>query len=609
MLRVAPLLALAAALRIGGPGLHAQERTLVIERFDAVARVQADGDVEVTETLRPRFTGSWQGIYRDLSLEHRTARGDRERLDVDLLSVTDGDGTSLRHEESNRGRWTRRFQVWVPDAQDATRTVVIRYVIHNVIRFFDEDSETGPLDELYWNATGDAWEVPIEAASVRVELPDGVAPSQSAGYTGVGGSTERDVRIVTDASAVTFRATRSLPPGEQLTVAVGWPPGSVTRPAPPSQLEREAGRFGPLALPFVAFFLAFRRWKQKGRDPKRHAITVQYEPPEQLTPAEVGTLVDHKAEMHDITSTLVDLAVRGYVHIQQIDKKKLGIFSSTEYAFHLKKPETEWSGLERHEERYLRALFKHGGPEKGKGFLHALFGDSEEEEGPGEGAGPGPTYASVELSDLKNKFYRDISGIRKALYAQLLEKGHYDRNPEKVKGAWIGGGLVLLVGGVAGAVWASKGGFLPFLDPLTLGAALGGSGLVVLVFAQIMPARTEKGARGREWALGFKEFLERVEEPRYKRMITSPEMFERYLAYAMAFKVEGKWAKAFEEMYAEPPRWYSGPHGGHFHASTFTSDLSQMSTAASSTMSSSPSGSGGGGSAGGGSGGGGGGGF
>jgi len=588
----------------------AAQRTLVIERFEAELRVEADGDVQVTETIRPRFTGSWNGIYRDLSLEHRTAEGGRERLDVDLTGVTDEAGKPLRNEATNQGRWMRRFQIWIPGAEDATRTVVIRYVVHNAIRFFQEGSDVGALDELYWNATGNGWEVPIERASARVVLPDGVAPTQSAGYTGAAGSTEKAVRIATRGGTVSFDAIRSLGPGEGLTVAVGWAPGTVARPAAASQLGRSAGRWGPLALPFLAFLLAFRQWGRKGRDPKARAITVQYEPPERLSPAEVGTLVDHKAEMHDITATLVDLAVRGFVHIQQVETKTLGIFSHNEYVFHLKKPEEAWGGLTTHEGLYLRALFKDAGPKASGGLLKTLFGaGGAEMPDEGEGAGGGPTYGTVELSDLKNKFYKDLKDIRKALYEQLVSKGHYDRDPETVKGRWIAGGGALLIGGVAGAIWANDSGALPILDPVTLGTAFGLSGLIVLVFAQIMPARTVQGARAREWALGFKEFLERVEEPRYKRMITSPEMFERFLAYAMAFKAEGKWAKAFEGMYSEPPRWYSGSHGGAFHASSFTHDLTAMSTAASSTMSSSPSGSGGGGSSGGGSGGGGGGGF
>ncbi|MFH1766165.1 MAG: DUF2207 domain-containing protein, partial [Gemmatimonadota bacterium] len=116
------------------------QKTLVIESFDSELRVEPNGDVQVTETIRPRFQGSWEGIYRNLSLDHQTARGRRERLDVEMISITDEAGESLRYEANNDGRWTRVFQIWVPDAQDATRTVVIRYVVHNAIRFFEEGS-------------------------------------------------------------------------------------------------------------------------------------------------------------------------------------------------------------------------------------------------------------------------------------------------------------------------------------------------------------------------------------------------------------------------------------------------------------------------------------
>ncbi|HYS69439.1 MAG TPA: hypothetical protein VEM14_04310, partial [Gemmatimonadaceae bacterium] len=116
--------------------------------------------------------------------------------------------------------------------------------------------------------------------------------------------------------------------------------------------------------------------------------------------------------------------------------------------------------------------------------------------------------------------------------------------------------------------------------------------------------------RAREATLGFKEFLGRVEEDRYKRMITSPELFEKYLSYAMAFGVADRWANAFKDIYREPPQWYSGGVGP-FNVSSFSNSISTMSQAAASSMSSSPSssGSGGGGSSGGGSGGGGGSGF
>jgi uncharacterized membrane protein YgcG len=598
----------AAAVGTIHPSLLTAQRTLVIERLESELRVDPAGDLHVTETLRPRFQGSWNGIYRDVSLEHETAEGRRERLDLDLVSITDGEGNALRYETPGQGRWTRRFQVWVPGARDATRTVVIRYVVHNGLRFFEADSEVGPLDELYWNVTGNDWEVPIEAAVATVLLPEGVTPTQSAGYTGPAGSTETAVRVETRENRVTFTATRRLGPGEGLTVATGWPPGAVARPSPVSGVTRGFALWWPLSFPFLAFFLAFRQWKRTGRDPEARAIPVQWEPPEGLGPAEVGTLVDHKAEMHDITATLVDLAVRGYVHIEQLETKALGIFSQTEYRFHLKKPRGDWGELNTHEMRYLSGVFKHAGGAEGIPTGGDGSPPDTESEAAASGAGEGPTYGTVDLSDLKNEFYKDLKGIRKALYEQLIQKGHYERDPERAKAPWLVGGLLLLAASIGLAIWVSDAGALA-VQPLAVAVGGGLSGLVFLTFGQIMPARTVPGARAREWALGFKEFLERVEEDRFQRMITSPEMFERYLAFAMAFQVESKWARAFEDMYTEPPRWYTGPHGAAFHASSFTSDLSAMSSAASSTMSSSPSGSGGGGSSGGGSGGGGGGGF
>ncbi len=608
MRRVCSLLFAALVLLPAG---GTAQRTLVLESFDAVIHVQPNGDVEVTETLRARFQGSWNGIYRNLSLAHQTAEGRAERLDVDLVSITDEAGNRLRHEASSQGRMARRFQIWVPGAEDATRTVVIRYVVHNAIRFFGEESAFGHKDELYWNVTGNEWEVPIERASARIVLPQGATATESAGYTGPAGATGRDVRIQDGGGEVVFTSTRRLEPGEGLTAAVAWPPGLVARPSRASGATRTATERWPGVLPLLAFFFGLRQWRRKGRDPDARSIAVQYEPPEELAPTEVGTLVDHKAEMHDVTATLVDLAVRGFIHIEQRVSKTLGLFKKTEYVFHLKKPRGEWDGLSTHERLYLEAIFRHEGAKSALAAFKAFLGGDEEPPSPGdvvEGAGPGPTYGSVPLSALQNEFYKDLDKIKKAVYEQLVAKGHYERDPESAKRGLSFGGLALIAGGVGGAVWISNTAALP-VHPLWLGGGLGLSGLILLLFGQVMPARTVLGARSREEALGFKEFLARVEEDRFRRMITSPDLFERYLPFAMAFKVEKKWAKAFETMFTEPPGWYTGPSGTRFHASSFTQEISDLSSAAATTMASSPSGSGGGGSSGGGSGGGGGGGF
>lgn len=557
----------------------AQERSIRLSEFDAVLEVGSDGVLDVTERLTVEFKGEWNGIVRILSLRHNTAQGRSTKLDLEIGQITDGAGQPLRVERED-GDGAQRLRIYVPGATDAERKVVIRYRVTNAIRFFYADSDAGELDELYWNVTGSEWEMPISRARARVVLPAGVRHSRVAVYTGSEGSTSTAADVDTTGGAVTFTTQRELQPYEGMTIGVGWAAGQIaSRPSANAYRTREIVRWSPVVIPFLAFFLAFRAWKRRGRDPDAGAIAVQYEPADGMSPAELGTLVDHRAEMRDITSTLVDLAVRGFVRIEErTERKLLGLVSETEFEFFLLHPRRAWTALAKHEERYLDALFK--------------------------GA------KSVKLSDLQNNFYKSLPGIRDALYEKLVERGHYLHRPDTVKNNWMGGaGLMLAVG--LGAAGLAAGQRWQWLAPGALAAAAVGSALSLFLFGLIMPARTPAGARARESALGFREFLSRVESDKYRRMITSPAMFERFLPYAMAFDVEEKWARAFEDIYREPPSWYTGTGTGHFHAAAFTSRMSALSSSASSTMSSSPSssGSGGGGSSGGGSGGGGGSGF
>ncbi|HYU54563.1 MAG TPA: DUF2207 domain-containing protein, partial [Gemmatimonadaceae bacterium] len=414
-------------------------------------------------------------------------------------------------------------------------------------------------------------------------LPDDIRPTQVAVYTGSKGSTASDAVIERDANEVGFTTRHPLYPYAGMTIGVGWPAGHISgRPSPMHEQLLQIVRWSPLLIPLVVLILAYRHWDKKGRDPKEGSYVVRYEPVPGMTPAELGTLVDNKADMEDITATLVDLAVRGYVHITELSEKHLfGLTHSTDYQLDIIKNRSEWKNLKPHELSYLDALSQ---------------------------SAPRDAY-KVKVSELTNRFYKFLPEIRDAIYDSLVGAGYYLERPDKVKAKWLG--LAFGVGVLlAFAAIVSVKLALVYFTPGALALAAGLSGMTLGTFALIMPARTVQGARVREATLGFKEFLSRVEEDRYKRMITSPQLFEKYLPYAMAFGVEEKWANAFKDIYREPPDWYSGGTGS-FNVSSFSQSISSMSSAAASTMSSSPSssGSGGGGSSGGGSGGGGGSGF
>ncbi len=551
------------------------QRSLAIERFDAAIAVDRDGRVDVTETITAKFTGSWNGIYRTVPVEYHTPQGFNWTLRLELVGATGPDGQALK-VEGERDRHYIKYKIWVPGAEDATRTVVLRYIAKNGLRFFEDH------DELYWNVTGDEWDVPIGAASARISLPRGATGVRAISLNGAYGSTAQDAEVVTEGTTIHVTMPQPLGFHEGLTAVVGWDKGLV---AEPTDTDRALGFLAsnwPLGIPIAVLLGMVALWRRVGRDPRRLPVAVQYEPMDSLTPAEAGTLMDESADMRDITATVVDLAVRGFLKIEEREEKALlGLITKRDYVFHRLTPPAGAKALEDHESRTLGGIFEAG-------------------------------TSQVKLSELDNEFFQHLSGIRESIFDRLVGRGFYRSRPDRVKSRWLFGAIalgivIIALGTTIGAAWLD----LTALPIVIAGVA---SGLIAAVFGRIMPARTVEGARALERVLGFEEFLRRVEGDRLERVVKTPEMFERFLPFAMAFGVERKWAKAFQDIYREPPTWFVGSTAGPFDLNGFSSRLGDMSSRTESAMSSSPrssggSGFGGGGSSGGGSGGGGGGGF
>ncbi len=574
--------ALALCLLAFLAALPAAARQLVIQHFDEQILINSDGTIDVTENITAQFIGTnWHGIYRSIPVEYTTPQGLNYTLFLDVLSVTDSDGHKLKYEQSHQGHYTR-FKIYVPDADNSTRTVVLTYRVLDALSFYEDH------DELYWNVTGNEWDAPIESASANIVLPSGVTGLHAIAYTGVFASRAQDAQVNVSDNAVEIQTTRALGFHEGLTAVVGFDKGFVHPPGAAARAILFLRSNWPFFLPIGVFVAMFYLWWTRGRDPEHGSITVQYDPPDNLSPGECGTLVDNEASMRDITATLVDLAVKGYITIEQKDESHLlGLSHSKGYIFHLKKPAAEWAKARAHEQAMLVALFD---------------------------AGASP---DVKLSDLQNHFYTNIPSIRDRIFDALMSDGYYLHRPDTVRQAYVGGGIVTAVLLIVGGAWLSGVTGVPQLTWTITGVLCG---VVICGFGWFMPARTLSGWRALEKVLGFEMFLGRVEKDQIERLEKSPDLFEKYLPYAMALHVEKRWVQAFSGIALQPPQWYQAPYGSGFVPYLFVTDLNVMSMQAGSVMASSPrsssgfgglggSGFGGGGGSGGGFGGGGGGGF
>jgi hypothetical protein len=281
---------------------------------------------------------------------------------------------------------------------------------------------------------------------------------------------------------------------------------------------------------------------------------VEWNPPKDLSPAEVGTLVDESCDMEDIVSTLIDLAARGHLKIAQTSNQGFLFFSNKDYVFtKTDPPATE--RLSQHEQEFL------------KGIFHSSL----------------TAGSSRSLSTLKEEFYVHIPAIKKYIYEELTNKGLFLSNPDVVRIKYRAMAFLFLLIGI----W-----MLIIKPPLGVGMLI--SGLIIALFAKAMPARSAAGSKARRECLGFARFVRLAEKDRIRVLAKEdPTIFGRLLPYAMVLGAADQWASAFEGLLTEPPDWYqSSGYGPNsiFSVGEFVNDLGGGLNTMRSTFGSAPSG-------------------
>lgn len=511
-------------------------RSWRVTDFNDTISVSEDGSAAVHERITLAFEGEWHGIHRFIPVEYPGPRGTNYTLFLHVTSVTDESGNKLKYESSKSGDY-KNLKIYIPNAVDATRVVNVDCTVSNGTRFFEDH------DEFYWNVTGNDWPVPIDHASAAITFPPSTAGSLRAqAFTGVYGSAERDATAVVNGSQASFETKNPLPMRGGLTIDVYVPKGILKEPSSFTRAMWFLGSNPIVLAPLWTLAVMFMIWWYWGRDPDPGlSVAPMYEPPPDISPAEAGTLIGDTIHPRDITSTIVDLAVRGFIKIEETKDNAL-IFHHKDYVLHLLIPRERWQGLQPHERVMIENIFSGG--------------------------------SDIRLSDLKNRFYTAIPVIRQDIMAQLKTKGMYLVDPESANGYSFVGILVI----------AAPFLLLQFLwhkDVFSSIALLIASGLISALiwwlFARQMTAKTVKGGRTQVAILGFQEFMNRVDADRLKRM--PPDTFEKFLPYAMALGVEHHWAQAFAGIIQSPPTWYVGPgygYGTAFNPVFFSSSMHSM---------------------------------
>jgi uncharacterized membrane protein YgcG len=459
---------------------------------------------------------------------------------------------------------------------------------HRYVIAYDVDGALNRFeghDELYWNAVGHDWKVPVERSSVRVTAAGRIGAVTC--FAGPRHSTLPCRSARADGSSATFSHGR-LSAYSGLTIVAALPPGYAAAPGPILK-ERwnpdKAFSRSPEALWLAGLVLVsglggvgLVTWRT-GRDRRYSGLTPGLEPaegepvPEERTPllgagevsvaydpgglkpAEMGILIDERADPLDVTATIVDLAVRRYLVIDELPRK--GLFRRRDWRLSRLAPGPEGDTLNSWEGRLLRALFAKG--------------------------------SVVQVSDLKNHFHTHLKEIQQDLYKESVKRGWFTRRPDHARGLWFG------IGAGATAFGAVVTFLLAKLTTFGLvGLAFVVVGLVLLALHRWMPFRTARGTAALDRAKAFRRYLVTAEAGQL-RFEEQEGVFARYLPYAVVFGETERWARAFRDLDAKAAQelyWYHGPSG--WSAGDFTDSMSSFSTMTAGTLSSTPHSAGGG---------------
>jgi len=565
---IAPFLLAAAAPTSAGRAVARQIGIERIARYDIGITINRDGSIDVTETIDYDFGFNQRhGIERIIPV-----RFPYEKRDASGAIVEDNSGRRFQRVTAISGMRVSSptgapadvddvtddssaydtFRIGDPDITvGGTQTYVLSYRMGAVLNGFTDH------DELYFNVVGGQWTVPISTITATVTAPG--APDRVLCFAGPDGST-RPCRSATIADSTAQFSQSSLRANESMTTVVSLPKGVVNEPSPDlEELWSIAHAFNPspLALGGGGLLLTtglagvgFLVWRN-GRDRRfagsvtdrafgnagngeepvplrdREASPVEFVPPDGVRPGHMGTLWDEQANPVDVSAMIIDMAVRGYLRIDETEPPTRSMMGQGAGEYRFVKLKAADASLLHAELELYEAIFKNGD--------------------------------TVDLSSLRQHFATRLAKVQDALYDDTVALGWFPTRPDQVRNRWHGIGLMATVigAGIAAlAIWKTSLGLLFIPLPIV--------GLALLGLGGKFPRRTAKGTAMLGRVRGFKELFE-VGEGERQRFAEQKGLFSQYLPYAIVFGCAEQWAATFAALGATSEEmglgtWYTSPY-------------------------------------------------
>ncbi len=496
-----------------------------IKNYSSEIYIHKNSIIDIREKIKVHFNFPRHGIYRLIPYEYEYANTNSLQKKKVLVRLhifnieTPGFKHKIYYKNGNVVIKIGNPNVYLRNDVN----YIISYSIYGALRFFKDGSR------LLLNVIGTKWKIPINSSSFEIVLPKlkNYSKIRYVLYSGYLGSKNKENSTTFEEGILSCTIDHKLLPHQGVTVSMTFPKGYLTKSGFILQMKLFIYENRAFFLPLFVFIALLAVWLIIGKDEKSTIMTY-YKPPEGVTPAEAGLLIDDKIDNRDLISLIYYWASKGYLGIEETESKT-SLFKKKDFI--LKK---------------LKDL-----PEDAKEFELIIF----------KGLFPGRIRA-VRISTLKDKFYKTISYAKESLNRYIKDKEVYEKGTRGLSGFLMMSSIFIL-----GYAFTKTAQDTKSFTALLLTA------VIVFIFGKIMPKKTQEGLEEYAAIKGFKEFMDKVEEKRLKKLLNEdPEYFYNTLAYAISFGEHKKWASKFSDLVSEPPRWYVGQTNyinGNFSIFTF----------------------------------------
>lgn len=543
----------------------------VIHSFDADIQILDADNMTVTETIVYDFEDEWRhGIFRKIP------------GDIEFISVLNELNKPHPYVTTNTYNG-KEAKIGDPNQTiTGSHTYRITYNVSNALLFFRDH------DELYWNVNGTNWGVPIQSSSATVMFPYTFNPNdpqlRATCYTGYFGENDANCTssITTQNNQTTFQFQTTQPltanyyTNQNMSIVAGIPRTFLNKKIQhipwaerhwgaheKTFLEKIAPEIPIATVAFLIFLWSFLTWQKKGNDPSpRTPIVAHYQPPGNLSAAEINILRFNSLTPKAITATIFELGIKGILKIHETEKKSLTFF------------------LERYPKKTELTEFQ-------QYIYDTLFRKGDRTE--------------VNLSKLKHKL-SGFKSYQKKIITKLIQDGYYETRP--INAYKIIFPLLGMAAIVIGFGFLAMAGFLA-------GSSLFIAGITSIICGLSMTKKSSAGIEITQQIKGFETFLKVTEKERlafHNPPAKTIKLFEAMLPFATALSVEKKWTQSFQSLIEQTPHAnvYSWLNVSDFDVSHLTKTMRSIETTTHTASSSGSSGFSGGFSGGGGGGGGGG---